>query len=94
MKLSDSYEYEEVEKKGLGHPDTLADGISEAIEIEYCRYFLNKFGYIPHHDFDEVMIRGGFFKQDYGEKKFIESTSLIFMERASKKVENNYLINK
>ncbi|HFF7439789.1 TPA: methionine adenosyltransferase, partial [Streptococcus pyogenes] len=27
--------YEVVERKGLGHPDTLADGIAEQIEIDY-----------------------------------------------------------
>ncbi|HER5065896.1 TPA: methionine adenosyltransferase, partial [Streptococcus pyogenes] len=30
--------YEVVERKGLGHPDTLADGIAEQIEIDYSLY--------------------------------------------------------
>lgn len=39
---------------------------------------MNKFGHIPHHDFDEVMIRRGFFKQDYREKKFICKTNFFY----------------
>jgi len=37
----DKLQFEVVERKGLGHPDTLADGIAEAAEIEYCRYCLD-----------------------------------------------------
>jgi len=37
---------EVVERKGLGHPDTLADGIVEATELEYARYCRENFGAI------------------------------------------------
>ncbi|HDR4765568.1 TPA: methionine adenosyltransferase [Bacillus thuringiensis] len=80
----DKLQFEVVERKGLGHPDTLADGIAEAAEIEYCRYCLDKFGYIPHHNFDKVMIVGGQSIQKYGGDNFSDPIKVIFMGRGSK----------
>jgi S-adenosylmethionine synthetase len=37
---------EVVERKGSGHPDTLADGVAEAISRAYSRYCLDAFGAI------------------------------------------------
>jgi S-adenosylmethionine synthetase len=51
--------YEVVERKGLGHPDTLADGISEAISRALCRFYLDEFGQILHHNVDKVLIIAG-----------------------------------
>lgn len=79
----DQLQFEVVERKGLGHPDTLADGIAEAAEIEYCKYCLDKFGYIPHHNFDKVMIVGGHSLQKYGGDKFTDPIKVIFMGRGS-----------
>ena len=77
--------YEVVERKGLGHPDTLADGIAEQIEIDYSQYCLNRFGIIPHHNFDKIIIRGGHSIQNFGGSDFIEPIKIIFLGRASKK---------
>lgn len=81
--------YEVVERKGLGHPDTLADGIAEQIEIDYSLYCLDKFGVIPHHNFDKIIIRGGHSVQDFGGSDFIEPIKIIFLGRASKKCFNS-----
>ncbi|MRC44334.1 S-adenosylmethionine synthetase, partial [Bacillus thuringiensis] len=62
----------------------MADGIAEAAEIEYCRYCLDKFGYIPHHNFDKVMIVGGHCIQKYGGDNFSDPIKVIFMGRGSK----------
>ena len=39
--------FEVVERKGIGHPDTLADGISEAISRELCRHYIEEYGQDP-----------------------------------------------
>ncbi|MCK4295283.1 MAG: hypothetical protein KAX28_01335 [Candidatus Marinimicrobia bacterium] len=54
--------FEIVERKGIGHPDTLADGIAESISIEYSKYCLKEFGAILHHNFDKTLIVGGHFQ--------------------------------
>jgi len=51
--------FEVVERKGAGHPDTLADGLAEMLSIKFSRYTLKKFGAILHHNFDKVGLLGG-----------------------------------
>ncbi|MBC2906753.1 methionine adenosyltransferase [Streptomyces cupreus] len=50
---------EVVERKGAGHPDTLADGVAEAISRCYSRYCLDAFGAILHHNTDKTSLLGG-----------------------------------
>lgn len=52
-------EVEMVERKGKGHPDTLADNISEAVCRELCRYYLENYGAILHHNVDKALVVGG-----------------------------------
>lgn len=55
-----------VERKGLGHPDTLADGVAEAISVAYSRYCLNAFGVVLHHNVDKLALLGGEARADFG----------------------------
>ncbi|WP_158575922.1 methionine adenosyltransferase [Streptomyces corynorhini] len=50
---------EVIERKGSGHPDTLADGMAEAISRAYSRYCLDHFGAILHHNTDKLALLGG-----------------------------------
>ncbi|MFD7580956.1 methionine adenosyltransferase [Kitasatospora sp. NPDC059817] len=50
---------EVVERKGVGHPDTLADGIAELASIRYSRHCLDTFGAVLHHNLDKVAVLGG-----------------------------------
>jgi len=43
---------EMVERKGLGHPDSLCDGIAEAVSIALCKEYKKKCGIILHHNTD------------------------------------------
>lgn len=54
-----SHNIEIVERKGIGHPDTLADGLSEAVSGALSREYLDRFGQILHHNTDKVLIVGG-----------------------------------
>jgi S-adenosylmethionine synthetase len=42
--------YEFVERKGIGHPDTLADALAEHLSVNYSRYTKKRFGAILHHN--------------------------------------------
>lgn len=75
---------EVVERKGLGHPDTLVDGIAEATEIEYARYCRERFGVIPHHNLDKAALLGGLCIQAFGGGKFEAPLRMLFMGRASR----------
>ncbi|MFI9206393.1 methionine adenosyltransferase [Streptomyces sp. NPDC053048] len=48
-----------VERKGAGHPDTLADGVAEAISRAYSHYCRDYFGAILHHNTDKTALLGG-----------------------------------
>ncbi|MEU8627696.1 methionine adenosyltransferase [Streptomyces sp. NPDC048669] len=50
---------EVIERKGSGHPDTLADGMAEAISRAYSAYCLDRFGAILHHNTDKLALLGG-----------------------------------
>ncbi|RLF26679.1 MAG: hypothetical protein DRN14_06460, partial [Thermoplasmata archaeon] len=51
-----SLDTEIVERKGLGHPDSVADGIAEAISRELSKFYLRKYGRILHHNVDKLLI--------------------------------------
>ena len=52
-------ETEMVERKGIGHPDSVADGISEQVSRGLSRYYVQHFGRVLHHNTDECQVVGG-----------------------------------
>jgi S-adenosylmethionine synthetase len=48
-----------VERKGIGHPDSLCDGIAERISVEYSRWCQEQLGVQLHHNFDKVQLVAG-----------------------------------
>lgn len=75
---------EVVERKGLGHPDTIADGIAESISMEYSKYCLENFGVILHHNVDKTMVLGGQCDLEYGRGKLLKSFRVLFGGRMSR----------
>lgn len=55
-----------VERKGLGHPDTLADHLAERLSRVYSAYTRDRFGAILHHNFDKLALLGGSSEVRYG----------------------------
>lgn len=79
----DEREIEIVERKGIGHPDTLADGVAEAISIEYSRYCLNRFGAVLHHNVDKIAFIGGETSVNFGQGKMTTPVKLVLNGRMS-----------
>jgi S-adenosylmethionine synthetase len=50
---------EVVERKGLGHPDTICDALAEALSRSLCREYRQRFGTILHHNVDKALLCGG-----------------------------------
>ncbi|MFC1589410.1 methionine adenosyltransferase [Pseudomonadota bacterium] len=48
-----------VERKGIGHPDTICDALAEELSRALCQFYLENFGFILHHNVDKVLLRGG-----------------------------------
>ena len=58
MPLADA-PVEIVERKGIGHPDTLCDALAEALSLSLSRYYRDHFGLILHHNVDKALLWGG-----------------------------------
>ena len=74
---------EVVERKGVGHPDTLADGIAELSSISYSAYCLREFGAILHHNLDKVGVFGGLARFDWTHGEHVRPLRIVFGGRAS-----------
>jgi S-adenosylmethionine synthetase len=45
-----------VERKGLGHPDSICDYIMDDLSVNLSREYLKKFGVIMHHNVDKSLL--------------------------------------
>jgi S-adenosylmethionine synthetase len=58
--------FEVVERKGVGHPDTLCDTIAEKVSQAYSEYCLEHYGIILRHMVDKIALSGGATKVQFG----------------------------
>ncbi|KXB06412.1 S-adenosylmethionine synthetase [candidate division MSBL1 archaeon SCGC-AAA382C18] len=82
----ESRNVEIVERKGIGHPDTLADGISEAVSEALSKEYLEKFGKVLHHNTDKVLIVGGKAKPEYQGGTIEKPMHIVVAGRGTTKV--------
>lgn len=82
-------EYEFVERKGKGHPDSLSDDLAEYLSSKYSKYTLEKFGVILHHNFDKVGLLGGSSEVGFGYGKLVNPIRVLINGRASSKFGEN-----
>lgn len=55
----DDLPVEIVERKGIGHPDSLCDGMAERISLAYMAWCQAHLGAALHHNFDKVQLVAG-----------------------------------
>jgi len=80
-----------VERKGLGHPDTVIDGIMESVSRELSKAYLDEFGRIFHHNVDKGLICGGKTNVESGGGEFLEPIYILLGGRATEKIDNKYI---
>ncbi|MFO8110424.1 MAG: methionine adenosyltransferase [Thermoplasmata archaeon] len=71
-----------VERKGIGHPDSLADGIAEEVSRSLSKMYMDEFDRILHHNTDEVQIIGGQAEPEFGGGLILDPISIILVGRA------------
>jgi len=71
-----------VERKGIGHPDSIADGIAETVSRALSKYYLENYGSILHHNTDECQIVGGQSAPKFGGGVVLEPAEVILVGRA------------
>ncbi|PUA32832.1 MAG: S-adenosylmethionine synthetase [Zestosphaera tikiterensis] len=72
-----------VERKGLGHPDYIADAASELSSVALSKYYLREYGYILHHNVDKVLLVGGQSKPVFGGGEVLHPIYIVVAGRAT-----------
>ena len=73
-----------VERKCLGHPDSMADGIAESISQALCRMYLDEFGAVLHHNTDQGEVVAGESSPKFGGGRMIRPIFILIDGRATK----------
>jgi len=74
------------ERKGKGHPDSVADECAEACSRAYSKYVKEKFGRYFHHNLDKFALVGGKAAPEFGGGLILEPAEVIVIGRASDSV--------
>jgi len=80
-KTIDKRPFEIVERKGLGHPDTISDAIAEKISAAYSKYCLKEFGVVLRHMVDKIAVAGGSTKVYFGGGKVMKPIKIYLNGR-------------
>jgi S-adenosylmethionine synthetase len=80
-----------VERKGLGHPDSIADGVSESVSRALSRMYLDEFGRILHHNTDETQVVGGAAEPKFGGGRVTQPIYILLVGRATTEVNGEKL---
>lgn len=72
-----------VERKGLGHPDTLADHLAELLSQRYARLTLKNYGVVLHHNFDKSGLLGGKSAVSFGYGELVSPIRVLVNGRVS-----------
>lgn len=81
-------EIELVERKGIGHPDSICDGVAEAVSRALSKEYLKRFGRILHHNTDQVELVGGESAPTFGRGEVIRPMYLLLSGRATTYVDD------
>jgi len=76
-----------VERKGIGHPDSISDGLAEAVSRALCREYITKCGAVLHHNTDETQIVAGRSSPKFGGGEVLQPIYMLLVGRATKEFE-------
>lgn len=79
---------EVVERKGLGHPDTICDALAENLSRNLCREYRKRFGTILHHNVDKALLAGGRAAPAFGGGEVLVPINIYFAGRATAHVDS------
>jgi S-adenosylmethionine synthetase len=72
-----------VERKGIGHPDTICDAVMEDVALALCREYQAAFGRVLHFNVDKCLLVAGRTQPRLGGGRVLEPMRLIFGDRAT-----------
>ena len=71
-----------VERKGIGHPDTICDALAETLSRNLCQEYQRRFGQILHHNVDKALLCGGRAAATFGGGSIIAPINIYLAGRA------------
>lgn len=74
---------EMVERKGVGHPDSICDAIMDRVSVELSKEYISQFGRILHHNIDKAFLVAGDAETRFGGGTIKEPMRLVFGDRAT-----------
>ncbi|WP_254862883.1 methionine adenosyltransferase [Halovivax gelatinilyticus] len=80
-------EIEIVERKGIGHPDSICDGIAEHVSQALAREYLDRVGTILHFNTDETQLVAGEAAPAFGGGEVVDPIYVLIVGRATKQFE-------
>ncbi|WP_436343477.1 methionine adenosyltransferase [Natronorubrum sp. FCH18a] len=80
-------EVEIVERKGIGHPDSICDGIAEAVASALAREYIDRVGEVLHFNTDETQLVAGEAAPAFGGGEVVDPIYLLIVGRATKHYE-------
>ncbi|MBE0446636.1 MAG: methionine adenosyltransferase [Actinobacteria bacterium] len=72
-----------VERKGVGHPDSICDAVMEDISIALSREYLSRFGRVLHHNVDKGLLIAGEVEHKLGGGLVTQPMRLVIGDRAT-----------
>jgi S-adenosylmethionine synthetase len=76
-----------VERKGIGHPDSICDGVAESVSRALAQTYIDRFGKVLHYNTDETQLVAGTAAPAYGGGEVLEPIYLLVVGRATKTYE-------
>jgi len=73
-----------VERKGIGHPDSISDGVAERVSRALANEYLDRFGRVLHFNTDETQLVAGESAPKYGGGEMQSPIRLLLVGRATK----------
>jgi S-adenosylmethionine synthetase len=75
--------FEIVERKGLGHPDTICDAVMEAVAVQLAQAYLKTCGRVLHFNADKGMLVAGQVACRFGGGSVLDPMRLVMGDRAT-----------
>ncbi len=78
---------EVVERKGIGHPDSICDGIAEAVSQALAQAYLARVGEVLHYNTDETQLVAGSATPAFGGGEVVDPIYVLIVGRATRQYE-------
>ena len=80
---TEEQDVELVERKGLGHPDSICDAIANHASVALCQEYKKAFGRILHHNLDKALLVAGSSSPRIGGGTIEKPMRLVLGDRAT-----------